>query len=176
MLNNKKHKGYLMIEILITLLIFSVAIITLTALETKSNTGVSASNYREMAINYSQDLFDKMRANKAAVVAGTYLGSTMANNGCKSFNYNAVNSVANCSTTLMAQDDLFEFNAVVTATLPSSAWTLCIDSSNAQGTPTTPNCDGVGNNYVIKIFWKDKIGEAINNNSGYSQVIVSTQI
>lgn len=172
----KKEKGYLMIEILVLVLIFSVAIITLTALQTKSYTGVNSANYRGMAVNYSQNLLDKIRANKTGMTTGAYLAGVTNNNKCQSYNFNVINSVISCNSTQLAQDDLYEFNSVVTNTLPSGAWVLCIDSSNSQGTPTTPNCDGIGNNYVIKVFWKDKLSKSINQNNGYSQVIISTQI
>lgn len=167
-----KSQGYLMIEVLVMVVIFSISIITLTLLQTKSSAGVNSSNYRGIAINYSQNLFDKIRANKAGLVNGSYLTGTMTNNSCESFD----DTVSSCSATQLAQNDLFYFNATVVATLPAGAWVLCIDSLNAQGTPTSPNCNGVGNNYVVKIFWKDKLSKAINTNSGYSQVIIGTQI
>ena len=176
MLKTKKQ-GYLMIEVLVMVVIFSISIITLTLLQTKSATGVNSSNYRGIAINYAQNLFDKIRANKAGVLTGAYLAGTMTNNSCESFNYNIVNgTVVNCNATQLAQDDLFDFNATVVGTLPAGAWVICIDSLNSQGTPTAPNCNGIGSNYVIKIFWKDKLSKAINTNNGYSQVIISTQI
>lgn len=178
-LNNKNKKntsGYLMIEILIALIIFSSALIGLIALQLKSYTSTQGSGYRSMAINYANDLFDKMRANKTAANNNSYSSLSGTNNSCRSVNYNTTNTVASCNSQQLAQDDLQEFKTQVSSTLPQGVGIVCIDSSLAQGTPTAPNCDGVGNSYAVKIFWKDSRSKEMGKNSGYSQVVIGGQI
>jgi type IV pilus assembly protein PilV len=176
MLKFKKESGYLMIEVMTALVVFSVALIGLLALQLNSSASTQSSSYRSMATNYANDLFDKMRANKDGVLNNNYIGATATNNSCRSVNFNSTNTAASCTSAQMAADDMKEFNSQVAATLPQGAAVVCLDSAQAQGTPTTPNCDGLGNLYVVKIFWKDTRGKAIGTNSGYSQVIIGGQL
>lgn len=172
----KNNKGYLMIEVLIALVIFSTSLIGLLALQLNSYTSSVSSSYRAIATNYGNDLLDKMRANKDGAVNNLYINASPTNNSCRSVNFNSANTVADCTSAQMAQDDLKEFGMQVAANLPQGQAVVCIDSSQAQGTPTAPNCDGVGNMYAIKIFWKDSRSKLITKNSGFSQVIVGGQI
>lgn len=172
----KNNNGYLMIEVLIGLVIFSGALVGLMALQLHSYTSTQSAGYRSVATNYANDLLDKMRANKAAANNKLYSSVTPANNACRSVNFNTTNTAVNCNSTQIAQDDLQEFNNQVTGSLPQGAAVVCIDSSLAQGTPTTPNCDGIGNSYAIKIFWKDSRSKLVSRNSGYSQVVIGGTI
>lgn len=174
--NKKKKNGYLMIEVLVSLIIFSTSLISLLSLQLSSYTSSQSAGYRSIATNYANDLLEKMRANKDSVLNGSYTSATATNNNCRSVNFNTTNTVADCTSTLMAQDDLKEFTTQVAANLPQGSGVVCLDSSQAQGTPSAPNCDGLGKNYVIKIFWKDNASKALNKNSGYSQVIIGANL
>lgn len=173
----KTKNAYLMIEILISLVIFSVAIIALVSLQISSYSSVQSSSSRTIATNYAYDMADKMRSNKTGVISGAYLsGTTGTDNNCRSVNYNTVHAAVACTPAQMAQDDLREFTSQVATSLPSGAAVICLDSQKSQGTPTTPNCDGTGNAYVIKIFWKDSISKKMGTNDGYAQVILGAQL
>jgi type IV pilus assembly protein PilV len=174
--NSKNTKGYLMIEVLVALIIFSVSLISLLALQLNSYSATQSASYRNIATNYANDFLDKMRANKDSVINGTYITVNPANNNCRSVNFNSINAYTSCTSTQMAQDDLLELNSQVAASLPQGVAVVCLDSSQAQGTPTAPNCDGLGNMYAIKIFWKDSRSKLLNTNSGFSQVIIGGEI
>jgi type IV pilus assembly protein PilV len=168
----KKHSGYIMIETLVTIIVFSVAMIALLALQSTALGSSQSANYRSMASNYAYDLIDKMRSNHDAVASGAYIGAAGADNSCRNLNYNTLHaSAATCTSAQMAQDDLKEFFAEV-SNLPNGAAVVCLDASRAQGTPTAPNCDGTSGSYAIKVFWKDTRSQLLGTNSGYSQVII----
>ena len=174
-MKNKKN-GYLLIETMVSVLIFSIALIGLVSLQVASYSSTQGSSFRSIATNFANDMADKMRANRQGVLAGSYIGIAGANNGCRNVNYNAVNSaVVNCTPAQMAQDDLEELTTEATM-LPQGAAVVCLDSAMSQGTPSAPNCDNAGSTYVIKIFWKDTRSKLISTNSGYSQVIVGVQL
>lgn len=160
---------------MISIIVFSVAMIGLMALQVVSMSSAQSSGYRMTATSYAYDLIDKMKSNKDAVTAGTYLTGSYSNNSCRSVNYNTVNTVVACNSTQMAKDDLQEFYSEV-ASLPNGQAVVCLDSQQSPGTPTAPNCDGLGNDYVIKIFWKDSRSQLIGTNSGYSQLVVGAQL
>lgn len=176
-----KTKGYLMVEILIALVIFSIAIIALLSLQLVSNSGSQSSSTRLMANNYAYDMIDKMRSNQSAVIAGLYLNYNIGtnagtDNNCRSINFNTLHTAVNCNSAQIAQDDLKEFSNQITSTLPQGKAVICLDSKKNQGTPTIPNCDGLGNEYVIKIYWKDRLSKLLNKNDGFSQVIIGSDI
>lgn len=171
---NKKN-GFLMIEVLISLIIFSICLIGLLALQVSSYASTQGASTRSIATNYANDFMDKARANKDGFINGSYTSLSAANNSCRSVSYNTINSVTTCTSNQMAQDDLNELTNEVKG-LPQGAVVVCNDSSLAQGTPTTPNCNNTSGYLTVKIFWKDKNSKFMGTNSGYSQVIVGGQL
>lgn len=172
----QQQGGFLMVEVLVSFIIFSICMIGLMQLQTKSMTSGQSAQLRTMASNYAYDMLDKMRGNRDGVLAGYYISMEGLNKNCRSVNFNTSNSsVINCNIAQLAQDDLKEFQSQV-ATLPQGQSVICKDSSRAQGTPTAPNCDNTGDDYVIKVFWKDINSKTTGENSGYSQVILGAQI
>jgi type IV pilus assembly protein PilV len=177
MLKIKKSNGYLMIEVLIATLVFAMVSATLLLLQIKTTGSSSNSSNRTMAVAYANELADKMRANRNGAISGYYNAGVKANNSCKVVNYSTVSSsVSSCTTQQMAQDDLMETNSSVTNTLPAGNFVVCLDSAKSLGTPTAPNCDGAGSEYVIKIFWKDSSSKLLGINSGYAQATVGVQL
>lgn len=178
MLNNK-IKGYLMIEVLILLVIFASLGITLYQLSMKSNSSANNSNYRSIALQIANEAFDKMKSNQSASIAGLYLtyvggadvGSYIDGN-CKAVNYNVVHTESVCNYSNMAKDDLIEIQRSVQNLLPQGEIFICKDSARSLGTPSNPNCNDSGNDYVIKIFWKDRTSKDLNQNDGYSQIVM----
>ena len=53
----------------------------------------------------------------------------------------------------LAADDLFDWQAQLTAALPQGTAAVCIDSTPDDGTAGAPACDGVGGAYAVKEFW-----------------------
>lgn len=179
----KKNNGFLMIEILILLIIFAALGITLYQMAMKSNAAANNANTRAIAIQIANETFDKIKANQSGALAGlytTFSGGTatgsIADSSCKAVSYNVIHTESTCNYTNMAKDDLMEIQRSVQGLLPQGAFVICKDSSKSQGTPTSPNCDDSGTDLVVKIYWKDRTSKDINNNSGYSQVILGGAI
>ena len=171
----KTKNAYIMIETLIAIIVFSVAMIGLLSLQLVSLNSTQNSGNRVTATNYAYDLIDKMRSNQDGAGFDYYLAGVKANNGCRATNYNTTQSTVNCNSQQMAQDDLQEFFAQV-ASLPNGQAIVCLDSQKSPGTPTSPNCNNLGTAVVIKIFWKDSSSKAIASNEGFSQLIVGAEI
>lgn len=178
-----KNKGYLMIEVLVLLIIFASLGITLYQLSMKSNSSANNANTRAIAIQIANEAFDKIKANQSGAIAGLYTTfsggaatGTIADNSCKAVSYNVTHAESSCTYANMAKDDLMEMQRTVQGLLPQGAFVICKDSSKSQGTPSSPNCNDAGTDLIIKIFWKDRTSKDINNNSGYSQVILGGAI
>jgi type IV pilus assembly protein PilV len=151
MLNQKglvNSRGFTMVELLVTLVITSIGLLGLANIQLIGlRNNVFAYN-RTQAIILASDMSDRMRANSEAVIAGDYIKAN-------STEYGTCRSVSGCSSSEMAKNDTYEWLELV-AKLPSGNGLVCIDSTpNSTDTPASPACDGLGNNYSIKIWWDD---------------------
>lgn len=179
----RKNQGYLMVEILVLLMIFASLGITLYQLSMKSSSASNNTNTRAIALQIANEALDKLKANQSGALSGLYITNlggvsvgSISDNSCKAVNYNISHTEALCNYTNMAKDDLIEIQRSVQNLLPQGAFVICKDSLRAKGTPTNPNCNDSGNDFTIKIFWKDRISKDMNNNNGYSQVILGGTI
>jgi len=125
-----QNRGFTMIEVLITLIILSIGLLGLAALQANSMASNHNSYLRSQAVQAAYDMGDRMRANKAGVSAGNYnaIAGIGANPGC---------ITAGCTPALMATYDAFQWNTSLSETLPSG-----------QGTVT-----GDGTDFVISVMW-----------------------
>jgi len=154
---------------LIAVVVLAIGLLGVAALQAQSMRYNHQAYVRSQAVQLAYDMSDRMRANDSMVDAngntttaasgvtnGTYNTGTAANKDCAK---TPSNTVADCSVTDLALDDLNYWNAALAATLPDGAGTVCLDS-----TPGTVACDGSGN-YYIKGSWtelQDGSGNTIN--------------
>jgi type IV pilus assembly protein PilV len=151
-----------MIEVLASILIVSIGLIGLAGLQIIGLRNAQGATQRTIAAQLAYDITDRMRANMLAVGTGDYnyptysagAGGTAGTNTASCF------ASAGCTTTQMAQQDVFEWNNQILAQLPQPAGTtvggvVCIDSTpnDAIATPSAPACDNIGSLYVVKIWW-----------------------
>jgi type IV pilus assembly protein PilV len=128
-----KNSGFTLIEVLIAALILSVGLLGLAGLQAASiKNNLSAYN-RSQATQLAYDMADRMRANKNAsldpatgnvIEAGAYLTATMALATAKA--QESCAAVTGCSGAQMAENDLFQWNAALTGTLPSGTGTITV--------------------------------------------------
>lgn len=146
--NPNRSGGFTLIEVLIAVLVLSIGLLGLAALQT-SGLGMNHSAYlRSQATILASDMADRMRANRAALNAYDNVSTTpSATAGCS--------TTAGCSSNQLAQDDMVAWAADVAAELPGGVGVVCPDASPNDGDVATPNCSGAGNVYAIKIWWQD---------------------
>jgi len=126
-----KSNGFTLIEVLIAALVLSVGLLGLAGLQAASiKNNLSAYN-RSQATQLAYDMADRMRANKNAsldpatgnVIAGsTYLTMDLADAAAQA----SCAAVTGCSGAQMAENDLFQWNAALTGTLPSGTGTITV--------------------------------------------------
>jgi type IV pilus assembly protein PilV len=163
-LSARKESGFGMVEVLVALVVLSLGLLSMAGLQIISIRSVHSSFVRGQAVLSAYTIADRMRANRPAVrdLDGTAIGFY---NSADVATYQAPNdndctedaaAATACTTAEMAAHDLFEWNqslTVDTTRLPNGQGTVCIDSTSNDGTPAAPACDGVGNDYAIKIWW-----------------------
>lgn len=111
---------------------------------------------RSQVTALAYDLADRMRSNVPGANANAYDPATAAAVA-------ACSTTTGCTTQQLAQNDLAEWNAEINAYLPMGQGWVCIDSTPNDGSSALdPQCDGVGTQFTVKIWWDDNRDGVIN--------------
>lgn len=144
----RKQRGSTLIEVLIALLVLSFGMMGMAGVQSVSLRGNQAAYFRTQATSLSMDIIERMRANLTGVGAGAY------NNVAGSATASCF-TTAGCTNTQMADQDINDWLAQVTALLPGGTAVVCLDSGGDDGTAAAFACDNTGATYAIKIWWDD---------------------
>ena len=136
-----KQSGFTLLEVLIALVVLAIGLLGLAGMQAIGIKNNHSAYHRSQATQVAYDIADRMRANTVGV--DNYLTSFMLpsvatnQNGC---------TAGGCSSTQMAEDDLYEWNLTITDTLPSGVGTITIS----------------GLIYTISITWDDNRDGAVD--------------
>ncbi|MEX2164106.1 MAG: type IV pilus modification protein PilV [Sulfuricaulis sp.] len=138
-----QHRGFSLIEVLVALLVLSIGLLGLAALQTTSLQYNTGSYFRTQATFLAYDIIDRMRANTAAVVDSD-------NNGYDQPTTTNVIPPVNCDTTnctsaQLALYDVRKWYDRIVAVLPQDATT----------TPPTIQIDA-NRRVTIRINWQER--------------------
>ena len=138
--SRRRSGGFTLIESLVALLVLSIGLLGVAAMQLASLQANNGAFQRTQATFLAQDITDRMRANRAAALAGDY-----------DFNFGDAAPVAPAS---VAEDDIFAWKARLSATLPAGA------SGDADDQPDAEIVTDVATNTVtVSIRWDDSKGE-----------------
>lgn len=142
----KVQQGFTMLEVLITLVVIAIALLGTAALQLKAMQTNQGGQFRTQAVFLVSDLAERMEANKAAAIAGSYvLAST---DSMPSLVANCASAA--CTSSALAVFDLLQWKDAVAAVLPQSSWSI---TRTSIGNPST---------YEITVSWIDR-----RNNNKY---------
>lgn len=155
MVGKRKQRGFSLMELLVSLTIISIGLLSIVAMQTTSLRHSHSAEMRSVALAQAYSMVDRMRANRTGVQSGNYnnLAGTPTDPGC-----------APCTPGQTAQKDLFEWNTINTQRLP-----------NGQGRVT-------GNNSVfsITVMWDNErtgaTGTACGGNPSDDLTCVTIQV
>lgn len=121
--NSQTQRGISLVEALVSLFIFSIAILGLLEMHAVSIRHHNKAYMRTIAITQAQDIIERMRANRAAFIAGSY-------------NNPGANQHTNCNTSGctpqdMAEQDFYEWNQQNATLLPGGSGTVTTTATNA---------------------------------------------
>jgi len=145
-------KGFSLIEVLVALLVLSIGLLGLAALQTTSLKYNTDSYTRTQATLLAYDIIDRMRTNLKGVDAGSYnvTSSTAASkisayDSCKASptGCGCDLSGANCSASNLALFDLGEWYESLAAALPQASTYLATISATSR-------------TVTVTIQWKDR--------------------
>jgi type IV pilus assembly protein PilV len=152
----KRQGGFTLIEVLVSAMILSVGLVGVAGLQVVSLKNNQSAYMRSQATALAYDLADRMRSNVVGANAGFYDPEDAATRA-------PCSTTVGCTTQELAQNDLAEWNASLAANLPLGTGFVCIDSTPYDGGSVgTPECDGTGTQFSVKIWWDDNRDGAIS--------------
>ncbi len=136
LLRKNTYKGFSLLEVLITILVVSFGLLGMAALIVSGARGNNVAHYRSIAGKQTEDIADRMRANLAGVLAGSYDSLSASIPGdipdCKT---------ATCTETQMATFDHAQWNTTNSILLP-----------DGKGTVTGTLATG----FEVNLMWTEK--------------------
>lgn len=133
---HRRHRqtGFTLLEVLIALLVLSIGLLGLAALQTTGLRSNQMASMRTLATQFAYDITDRMRSNPVGVANGEYAIARTA-------------SPATLPATI-AETDLSEWRANITTRLPQGASEITV----CDGT-TVPACTEV--THLVTVYWNE---------------------
>lgn len=151
------QRGFSMLEILITLVIIATALLGTAGLQIYAMRMGQSGQFRTQAVFLASDLAERMEANKAAAVAGTYVTSNttplVTGTDCLT---------SACDSTSLADYDLEQWSTDVTNLLPQPTWTV---TRTTAGNPST---------YRITLNWVDRSSDKNSHGETFTYIATRT--
>ncbi len=164
--NHTKQAGFTLIEVLITVMVLSIGLLGLAALQTVGMKNTSNAYYRSQATVLGNAFIERMRANSTAVDNDQYQAvdsdpitcNNLPNPYCARHGGNAAQA---CNANQMATFDIYTISCGLPSgalrlggikdVLPDSRLTVtCIDNNVADPDPCTSN-----SNHVLTLNWNE---------------------
>ncbi len=142
----RKSLGFTMIEVLVAILVLSVGLLGIAALQLSSLKVNQGAYYRSQASILATDILDRMRANRNAYLAGNY-DNLNTGNGVQS-EQTCVSAATGCSVAQIALQDFREWQGYFVDVAGVGAGFMPL-IPGATGTVTR---DG-SNNATVTISW-----------------------
>ncbi|MEQ1622411.1 MAG: type IV pilus modification protein PilV [Methylococcales bacterium] len=107
-----KNNGFTLIEVLIAMLVLAVGLLGLAGIEATGLGNNQSAYNRSLATQLAYDLADRIRANSSEIATYTTVAASAAKE--------VVNctKIAGCTTSEMAENDLYQWHKAVTESLP----------------------------------------------------------
>ncbi len=168
MKNHSLHRqsGLTLVEILIAALILSVGLLSLAGLQVASLKSIQGATHKQQASFMIHELFERMRSNRAGVLAGDYntadgLGSGVSIDCSTAINPDCGSSTA-CSTAELAAYDLHtvQCGSNATGVVSSGVGVQIINGSFAvtctAPAVTPPLCSS---DVAVSFFWTERLSD-----------------
>ncbi|MBI5436346.1 MAG: type IV pilus modification protein PilV [Nitrosomonadales bacterium] len=150
--------GFSMIEILVTLVIVATALLGTAGLQVIAMKVNKGSHFRTQAVFLASDMAERMEANKATAVLGTYaVAATSAVNVAA-----ADCSQMACNSANLASWDISQWGTAITGLLPQPIWSI---TQTTAGNPST---------YSIVINWTDRSSVKTSSGETFSYTATRT--
>lgn len=142
----ERARGFSMLEVLVALLVLSVGLLGLAALQTVGLKFNTQSYQRTQAVLNAYDIIDRVRANPSGILTGSYdnIGTTDTPPSLPT---------CPCSPAQMADFDIAQWKASLSSLLTEGKGALCRGTLDASTLACTPVVSS--NNFQVGIEWKE---------------------
>jgi type IV pilus assembly protein PilV len=190
-----RSSGFTMVEILVTIIILSIGLLGVAALQVTGMRSVNSASHRTHATILVDDIAERMRANTIAVDSNLYMGvNSAANINCAAIpatycgefydtGTSTVTAATNCNPTQLATFDISTWycgvpsggvlTGGVQSVLPQASATItCIDTdppSGADGDACTDNSP-----HIISLSWSELNPNRTNATASNTQTLAVT--
>lgn len=153
-----RQSGFTLLEVLVTVVIISFGAIGAAGLQIRAQQFSHSAYLNTQVTLLGHDMSERMRANPAGIEGKKYhLVAPKSHKNCF--------SIIGCDSTQMAENDMYEWAGKHSrsgiSVLPQGVAVVCIDSTPDDGSSKNAECDGVGNTYAIKIWWRNMEDETV---------------
>lgn len=124
-MNRSRQIGFSLLEVMIAVVIMSVGMLGIAALQTTSSVFTESSMHRGQAATLAVEIVERMRVNVTEAKAGNYDIS-----GLPTLTINCIGPSKDCSTSEMKDHDLRVWSGRVAALLPSGDATINSGADN----------------------------------------------
>ncbi len=172
--SKKKMAGLTMIEILVTLIVLSIGLLGMAALQLTGLRSANGSIYRTQATLLADDIAERMRANPSAVDGNAFMAINSATINCATnpnpycgeyYNGTALIAAQSCTTAEMATYDINVWfcgernsgarRGGVQALLAQATATItCTDVNPSAGADADP-CTNRSSRHTITLGWSE---------------------
>lgn len=161
--------GFSMIEVLISLVLIAIAMLGAANLQLQALKMAKGASFRMHAVTLATEIGERMEANRAGAVAGSYVTLTTGGT-CPASPCTAARTVANdcitatCTATELATADLGNWEASLVARLPSASWAI---TNTTPGNPST---------YTVLVNWQDRRDSNTYSTAGTTETFSYTSL
>lgn len=141
----RRQAGFSLLEVLVALLVLSIGLLGLAALQTMGLRFNTQSYQRTQAVLNAYDIIDRIRANPGGMTAGRYDDVDIAAPA-------PTEPACPCNATQMADVDIAQWKNTLATLLAEGNGAICRGTLNADFTNCTP---GVGTSFMVGIQWTE---------------------
>ena len=127
MIHKQQQSGFSLLEVMIAVMILSVGVLGIAALQTTSSVMTESSVHRGQAAALATEIVERMRVNLAEAKAGNYDISVLP-----TLTTNCIGPSKDCSTSELKEHDLRVWSDRVAALLPSGNATISSSADNGS--------------------------------------------
>lgn len=131
-------RGFTLLEVLIAVVVLSIGLLGIASLQAFGQRSNHSAYLRSQATALAYDMIDRMRANVAGVINGNY---NTINTTSNNYNDPGCASGTTCSSSQMAQYDMYDWQQKLSTQLPTGNGTV-------SGT-------GNGSIFTVTVMWDD---------------------
>ena len=158
----KNIKGLTLVEVMVALVILSVGMLGLAALQITGIRGAAGSNYRVQAVLLVNDVADRMHTNVTSVNDDNSFANidvTFPAANCPVMGVDCSAAAANCTELQLANYDISDVCQSITAYLPQPVrlQVTCNDNIGGDGDACTN-----GSTHTVTLTWTEVTDSAVN--------------